>query len=448
MEERQTIVDLGKSVFRSMPSPVYRQRGLTIAGLIFGTLFIRLSYMLVYETYLFTDDKSFGAEMGWIAYNLVEGDGFTVGGPGGTVYYAWMAPLFPFLVALIFGIFGSYTVSSAVAVLVMQSIISSLVVVPLYLIAEEIFNRRVAITVAILWALHPGSISFAAETIWSSSLTALGLTTAFWLVLRIRQNPKSNHLALLCGMVIGFTALSNPVALSIVPAAVLWLIWWPKENNLGAMVVPIISIGLAATVVITPWTIRNYVIFQQFVPIKSTFGVNVWQGNHGHNINQPTAGIGFGYRVLENFSTEEFNYLVSLNEVERASFFFNEALAFIVDNPTTFVYYTVWRIYLFWRLFVVQVSGIFLLPYYFLITVGFLMSRQQWKYIVLFLLFFALFPLSYYFSIVDTYRYRFPIEGLLLIPLAHSLWHILRLVYTPVSKNVDQWLKRTGFSGL
>src|SRR5206468_9898926 len=37
---------------------------------------------------------------------------------------------------------------------------------------------------------------------------------------------------------------------------------------------------IAALVVIGPWTVRNRLVHGQWIPIKSTFCVNVWKGNN------------------------------------------------------------------------------------------------------------------------------------------------------------------------
>jgi hypothetical protein len=58
---------------------------------------------------------------------------------------------------------------------------------------------------------------------------------------------------------------------------------------------------------------------------------------------------------------------------------------------------------------------------------------------MLFLLFFATFPIPYYLTIADTYRYRFPIESFLLVPLAFSLQHLAQFAYALIDKvSADQ----------
>ena len=63
---------------RSLESMEHHEK-LTLGGLILGALLIRLMIMFLLRTYQFPTEKSMGAEMGWIARNLADGQGFRVG---------------------------------------------------------------------------------------------------------------------------------------------------------------------------------------------------------------------------------------------------------------------------------------------------------------------------------------------------------------------------------
>jgi 4-amino-4-deoxy-L-arabinose transferase-like glycosyltransferase len=392
---------LGGALQRFFSRITHREEFL-LCILVLVSILIRLIVMFYFHTYQFPNEKSMGAEMGWIARNLANGEGFKVG-----IYFAWMAPLYPFLLSLIFHFFGSYTLTSAIIILIMQSVFSSLIVIPFYFIGKKLFNSRVGVITALLWVFYPTSIYYSIEFVWSSSLTALGISLILLLLLNLSEKPISTINSILCGLVIGITALSDPVILIFIPFAALWLLWRSKNNRKPA-IIHIFLLGVTSAVLLTPWMIRNYWIFNQFVPIKSTFGVNLWQGNFGPNINQPTAGIGFGNVVEKVFTEREVNYLLSLNEVERANFFRDKAIDFIIDSP-------------FWRLNVFELKAIFLMPFYLIVLIGIIASNRRWPDSILLLLLFATFPLPYYLTIADTPRYRFPIEGLLLVFAAHTV---------------------------
>jgi 4-amino-4-deoxy-L-arabinose transferase-like glycosyltransferase len=415
------IPQTASSTWHRFSASIERQEMLTLGALVLGALLVRLIVMFSLQTYQFPTEKSMGAEMGWIARNLANGEGFKVAS-----YYAWMAPLYPFILSLVFRLFGSYSPSSAIATLVMQSLVSSLVVIPIYFIGKRLFGQRAGYIAALLWIFYPSSLKYAIKSVWSSSFTALGLALMVLLFLRLSYRPERTLDAFLCGLVIGLTALSNPVIITFVPVAALWLLW-RSRGNLKTTLRQLTVIGITAIALLLPWIIRNYQIFHQFVPVKSTFGVNLWQGNHGPNINQWTAGVGFWNTVEDLFTEKEVAYLLSLNEVERANFFRDRAIKFIVTNPGTFIKYTLQRIYLFWRLYTFRLDALFLVPLYLLACIGIIISRRHWPDTILLLLLFAVFPIPYYLTIADTYRYRFPIEALILVFVAYAISYLPRL---------------------
>jgi 4-amino-4-deoxy-L-arabinose transferase-like glycosyltransferase len=432
------------------------QEGPMLALLITTSLFIRLAIILFWQTYHFPTERSMGIEMGYIAKNLATGEGFKIGDQ----FTVWMAPLYPYLLSLIFRLFGVYTVSSAIAALILQSLASALVEAPLYLMGKRLFGKPVGIIAGLLWAIHPASLHYAVNFIWSSSLTLLGLVVIIIFFLRLAIRPERLVEATLCGIAIGLTLLSDPVILPFVMVAGLWLLW-RLRSRLAATITSLLLMATAAIMLLLPWTMRNYQIFHEFIPVKGTIGVNLWLGNHGPDVNQPTAGLGLWHKIPAIYGEEGEHYLLSLNEVERDMVLRQEAQQFILDQPVTFVKYTLWRIYLFWRLTDFGWSGLLVLPYYSLAVAGIYMSIRspyhgpyrgphrgphrgpQLRHNVdsqlpdnqitadgqslatLLLLALLALPLPYYFTIASTARFRFPLEAIVVLFVAHGLTTLL-----------------------
>ena len=62
--------------------------------------------------------------------------------------------------------------------------------------------------------------------------------------------------------------------LYFVPLAALWLVWRRSGGLRRA--------GLfvcASLIVVVPWTVRNYLVFDAFVPVSTAGALNLWQGN-------------------------------------------------------------------------------------------------------------------------------------------------------------------------
>lgn len=419
---------------------VAQRERLCLSVLVFGALVVRLIAMLYLRTYQFPSDWEMGYEMGRLAQSLASGSGFKLVRPPfhnsnelTPQPSAWMAPLYPFVLSLLFRVFGNYTVSSAVTALVIQSIVSSLTVVPLYFVGKRLFGQEVGIISSLLWAFHPGAINYAARRIWSSSFTALGLVLIVLLCLRLRDRSSRVLECFLCGLAMALTALTNPVVLAFVPFALLWLAWNSGKDRKTA-------IGQAGVITITmivaliPWTVRNYFVFHQFVFIKGTSGLNLWQGNNPYVVK-----VGAGIYPEQYLPEEKVAYLSSLNEAEYGDVLQKEALDFIVNNPDRLIHYILKRIYLFWTIgfqdtnwsggrtnllaFSATFWGLGILT-----ILGVVLSWKRWRETTLLLLLFITFPVPYYLTIVDTYRYRFPIEGLMLVFVAYSISCLLRLM--------------------
>src|SRR6267154_361150 len=121
-------------------------------------LVLRLAVITIGHTYRITprgDHFQFGWEMGRIARSLAQGQGFSSptdlpSGPS-----AWAPPIYPYILAGVFKMFGVYSNASAWVILAFNSIFGALTCVPLYRIAERIYGAEVARATAWTWAVFP-----------------------------------------------------------------------------------------------------------------------------------------------------------------------------------------------------------------------------------------------------------------------------------------------------
>ena len=243
-------------------------------------LLVRLSWIVIGHTYKFknTDDNfGFGWEMGRIAASLASGHGFSSPFGPATGPTAWEPPLYPYLTAGVFLIFGIYTRASALVLLSLNSVFSALTCIPIFLIARRIFSAKVAAGSAWAWALLPNIIFWCTRAIWETSLAALLLTTIFWFALTLEDRegwlPWFQF-----GLLWGITALSSTSLLSFLPAAGLWA--WYRRARRGKR--SFAGVALASVVFfacIAPWLVRNYETFGKFIFIRDNFGAELRLGN-------------------------------------------------------------------------------------------------------------------------------------------------------------------------
>lgn len=243
-------------------------------------LLLRISWILIGHTYKFkgTDDNfSFGWEMGRIAASLASGHGFSNPFGPATGPTAWEPPLYPYLTAGVFLVFGIYSKASAFVLLSLNSIFSALTCIPIFPIARRIFSEKVAIWSAWAWALLPNVMFWCTRAIWETSLAALLLTTIFWLALTLEDRdgwmPWFQF-----GLLWGIAALSSTSLLSFLPAAGLWA-WYRRSRRGKRSFAGVVLASAVFCACIAPWLVRNHLTFGKFIFIRDNFGAELRLGN-------------------------------------------------------------------------------------------------------------------------------------------------------------------------
>jgi hypothetical protein len=221
----------------------------------------------------------FGWEMGWVARSIALGRGFSSPFYPFTGPTALVPPIFPYLLAAVFRVFGIYTAQSAIAVLSINSFFSALTCIPLYFSTKYAAGTKVAIFAAWAWVFYPFAIYFSAARVWDYALTGLLFTTCFCFAQRLHR--QRHTLAWLgFGVLYGIAALSNPSVLSMFPIFLLLAalaVQRRRERWLGHTLVA--AVGLLS--ILTPWTFRNYRALHVLTPVRDNFWLEAWAGNDG-----------------------------------------------------------------------------------------------------------------------------------------------------------------------
>jgi 4-amino-4-deoxy-L-arabinose transferase-like glycosyltransferase len=248
---------------------------------------LRFGYIVIGHTYRFHSNKQivaaneqdfdFGFEMGRIGRSLAQDQGFSNPFNETTGPTAWEPPLYPFLIAGVFRVFGVYSSSSAIFLLGINSVFSALTCIPVFLIAKRCFDETVAVWTSWIWVLLPSVIFWCTRWVWETSLAALLMAMIFWLALEI-EGKDGLKPWLQFGLLWGVAAMTNTALLSFLPVSGLWT--WYRRAKLGKRSLGGVVLASAIFVgCITPWLVRNHRIFGQFVFIRSNFGAELRLGN-------------------------------------------------------------------------------------------------------------------------------------------------------------------------
>jgi 4-amino-4-deoxy-L-arabinose transferase-like glycosyltransferase len=241
---------------------------------------LRVGWIIVGHTYKFKPAENnfgFGWEMGRIGAAIVSGHGFSNPFGAETGPTAWESPLYPYLIAGVFRILGIYSRSSAFVLLSINSLFSALTCIPIFLIARRIFSEKVAVGAAWTWALLPSVMIWCTRWVWETSLSALLLTTIFWLALTM-EDREGLMPWLEFGLLWGVVALTSTVLLSFLPASGLWA-WHHRARRGRRSFAGVVLASVVFCACITPWLLRDYRTFGRFIFIRDNFGAELRLGN-------------------------------------------------------------------------------------------------------------------------------------------------------------------------
>ena len=393
-------------------------------------LLIRMLLIIPEHRYIVNPSKDhfrFGWEMGRVAQSLAAGKGFSSPYGGETGPTATLPPVYPCLLAGVFRLFGIYTVASAYVILILNSIFSALTCWAVYFIARETIGETVALLSAWIWAfIHP-ALLFSTRVVWETTLTTFLLSLAVLLALRLKQVKSFWHW-LVFGMICGLGTLSNSAVVSVVPLLFVWL-WWRNRTNEILWLVGVGIMGFLLT--LTPWVVRNYVVFHKVIPFRTNFGLEFQIGNNlqatGHQV----------FDLHPSHSAREFDDYRSMGETEYMGRKKREAQQFIQAHPGDFMFLTLKRTALWW-VEGWEISGdtpltsagavAELLGYSLFSGITFLglalALRSGQADALLFGGLLVFYPLVYYVTVVNS-RMRHPLEPFMLILTVYALQQTL-----------------------
>jgi len=310
---------------------------------------LRLAVITVGHTYRITprrDHFQFGWEMGRIARSIALGQGFSSPTDLPTGPSAWAPPVYPYILAGVFKVFGVYSQLSAWVILTFNSIFSALTCLTLYQIAERIYGTAVARATAWTWALFPYAVYWPVRVVWEMSLSAFLLSWAFWLTLSMadeKVNPDDaprNRKWIGFGLLWGVIALTNTAVLSMLPFCLLYLMW-----HLPRRFQQLAGAGLcilATALMVTPWLARNYSVFGKFVFVRDNLPLEMHTANNDRSTGLWTRSEHPGNDPEAMRRFQQLGELPFMEEMQR------EVREFVREHPAEFARFTLERVVYFW----------------------------------------------------------------------------------------------------
>ena len=376
-------------------------------------------------------NEPYGYELGCVAKSIASGKGFSSPLPFfDTGPTAWLSPVFPYVVAGIFKIWGIYSVQSRVAIQILNCIFSALTIFPVYAIAKRTFGAGVAAGASWLWVLLPDATHVPIADLWEASLAALFLALLFWATLAMRGERSTAKWAGY-GALWAAGALINTSLIAVLPFFLAWLAWEARKERISWLQ-PVAVATLVFALGMAPWTVRNYRALGKFVPVRSNFGIEFWLGNNPRALDVNAFEL---HPFVNRSEAEQYR---SMGEVAYMQAKQRAALAFMRANPGTTAYFILRRIGDNWfavsdRVGSVLSNGSLYLKGYFFFNAAMTLlawfgaaiawrTRNIYRAPYVFVLF--AYPLVFYVTHALV-RYRFPMEPILAVLAASGVSYAL-----------------------
>ncbi|MEM7501078.1 MAG: DUF6057 family protein [Pseudomonadota bacterium] len=391
-----------------------------------------------------------GQEMGWEAYwiaqSIASGNGFSfsdhrwlfnVVGDGNYYPTAWADPLYTYLLSGMVAISGQHHVYLAGA-------FNAVCLLVLLFLSYRLGRRILTPAAGALCVLLLVMVSAHRQVLFmnNTGLSACLILVSALVLTRFLERP-STGMAYALGGALGLTVLASPGALLFLPVTAVVLLYAATQQRRVSIPQALVP-AVVAALVISPWTLRNQFVFDEFVPVRNGAGSLAFIGTVAAGgtiapetvvsetrppwqVERPRDVVKrWAYqpdrRALEEFQMEYAAEVggsdyEAMNEAQRDGWLMQEAKRYVRANPGLAAQMGVWKLERFVGILKKTGTAVFVLA-----VLGGLLSLRQ-KNIAAIIL--AGWAATYVapFAIMICYfsRYRFPIEPILVVLCALTL---------------------------
>lgn len=248
-----------------------------------GVFILTLAYSLYHQIKPMVDARAYDT----IAINLTEGFGFREDRTADYKFdysIARAGPAYEFFLAGIYQLFGHHYT----AVWIIQAFLHALSAWLLWRSAKLIWGEEgenIGLIAAIIFGFHPDLIEISAMLL-TETLYLFFVVLTIWAFLKAYYARESSVWGALLGGITGLAILTRPPLILFVPVFLFFYVYHKQFKPLAFFL-------LALIIVLTPWTVRNYLIYHEVILTTLIGSYNIWFGNTLSSTGgQMTAGGG------------------------------------------------------------------------------------------------------------------------------------------------------------
>lgn len=350
-----------------------------------------------------------------LAQRVVAGDGFSfpiewypfIRADTPTAVWSFLYPLY---LAGVYTVFGHHPLVARL----IQVLISLIGIWLIYRLGKRLFGASAGLAGAALAACYAYLILFNAS-LMTQTFYILCVLASLELAIGLAQKPGWMRWLLL-GIVLGLGVLFRQSLLLFTPLLFGW-IWWKSDRAEQPATKPRTLLGLALVgaviaLFVLPWTVRNYLVFDDFLLLNSNGGYWFYSSNH------PDQGTNFD----PTFKAVIPDSMLALGEPALDRALYRSGLEFVIADPGRFLLLSLSRLNdYFWLLpsddstALSNLSRLLSFGLYLpFMLYGLYLSRSEWRWclpLYLYVACDALFCLASW----SAPRYRLPSDAILMV---------------------------------
>ncbi len=201
------------------------------------------------------------------AKSIISGKGFQIYG-----HLSSYEPIgYPAFLALLYSIFGSKIIVGKIANL----FLSIIGLIFFYLIIEKAFgNKKISYACLLIYVFLPLNIVYTSVLSTEITFTTLYLILIF---LIFKKNREKHH-NIIIGVLLGILSLIKPFMM--IYGFVIFILDLFQQKKLMEPLKNLLIITIFMALTISPWTIRNYFLFNKLIPTSTNGGYNLYVNNN------------------------------------------------------------------------------------------------------------------------------------------------------------------------
>lgn len=264
-----------------------------LAWVVLIAIVARVAFLLIFGESVFFYEQT-GLIHGSTAYDAYALNLLETGVYGRTAGVADsnIPPLYSYIVAAVYGVFGR----GGLQIGLLHTLFDVLSIVLVYEIARRLFQQGtffgqaigewVGALAGLFYALYPYLI-FQNLTLNDTALFMLLMHAFVLLVVILREREQYDRvtlrIALLAGLVLGLSALTR----ALLPLFALFTaLWFLFRLDLRESFLRLLPVAVTSVLVLVPWMIRSYNVYDQFVALALNTGPNLH-----HSANDMTIAL-------------------------------------------------------------------------------------------------------------------------------------------------------------